>query len=85
MDFFHFGIANILILLIKKKEQHIVFIYRNKVDNMLYYNHKRKTTASYFWQSQNKKGNTLNETSVASQRLVFKVSVFLDTTKRVCF
>lgn len=24
-------------------------------------------------------------TSVASQRLVFKVSVFLDTTKRVCF
>ena len=27
----------------------------------------------------------LHITSVASQRLVFKVSVFLDTTKRVCF
>jgi len=30
---------------------------------MLYYNYKRKTTAKNFWQSQNKKGNTLNETS----------------------
>ena len=52
------------------------YVYHNNTELL---NDDYKITTGYIY----KEGGF--RTSVASQRLVFKVSVFLDTTKRVCF